>query len=142
VLLKAQAAQARMRRRGLPKRPILVADTVVALGRTMLGKPHGAAENRAMLRTLSGRTHRVLTGVALVRGRAMESRLSVSRVSFATLSAAAMQRYAMAGEGWDKAGGYAIQGYAGAFVTRIAGSYSGIVGLPLHETAQLLGLHG
>lgn len=141
VLAKAQAAQDRMHRRGLPQRPILVADTVVALGHEMLAKPHNAKENRTMLRALSGETHRVLTGIALTQGHVVQSRLSISRVTFAPLNPALIQRYAASGEGWDKAGGYAIQGHAGAFVTRIAGSYSGIVGLPLYETAELLGLH-
>jgi septum formation protein len=140
VLAKATAARRRMHVRTLPQQPILVADTVVALGRTILGKPHNAAENLRMLQALSGTTHRVLTAVALVRAKQVSSALSVSRVRFMPLPRASALRYAHSGEGWDKAGGYAIQGAAGAFVMHITGSYSGIVGLPLHETARLLSL--
>ncbi|MGL4577016.1 MAG: Maf family protein [Burkholderiaceae bacterium] len=139
---KAHAARERMRQRGLSARPILVADTTVALGRTILGKPHNAAENLAMLHKLSGKTHRVLTAIAVVSGRHVQSFLSVSRVTFCALNPRAAKAYAASGEGWDKAGGYAIQGKAGAFVMHISGSYSGIVGLPLAQTATLLNLHG
>jgi septum formation protein len=142
TLAKAHAARERMRHRGLALRPILVADTTVALGRTILGKPHNAAENLVMLQKLSGATHRVLTATAVVSGRNVQSSLSVSRVTFCILSPRMAKAYAASGEGWDKAGGYAIQGKAGAFVTHISGSYSGIVGLPLAQTAALLKLHG
>jgi septum formation protein len=139
---KALAAHARMRTRSLKAQPILAADTTVALGRRILGKPHDAAENMAMLQALAGATHRVLTAVAVIKRQRVQTALSSSRVTFGAISLRTAKAYAASGEGWDKAGGYAIQGKAGAFVTHISGSYSGIVGLPLHETAKLLGLHG
>jgi septum formation protein len=142
TLAKAQAARVRLRVRQLPELPILVADTTVALGREIIGKPGNAAENAAMLMTLSGKTHRVITAVALSGKRGTKILMSSSRVTFCTVTARMARDYAASGEGWDKAGGYAIQGRAGAFVTRISGSYSGIVGLPLHETALLLGRRG
>jgi septum formation protein len=142
TLAKAHAARKRMRQRGLAPRPILVADTTVALGKTILAKPYNATENLAMLHMLSGTTHRVLTAVAVVSSRNIQSCLNVSRVTFCALSPRTAKAYAASGEGWDKAGGYAIQGKAGAFVTHISGSYSGIVGLPLAQTAALLKLHG
>jgi septum formation protein len=140
VQTKARAAQARLYARALPRRPILVADTAVALHRTILGKPGNAPSNARMLRALSGHTHRVLTAVAVAQGRSVRTALCVSRVTFATLSQHQIKNYAHSGEGWDKAGGYAIQGAAGAFVAHLSGSYSGIVGLPLLETARLLSL--
>jgi septum formation protein len=141
VQAKAHAARARLRQRALPSLPILVADTTVALGRELLGKPHNAAENTRLLRLLSDQTHRVLTGVALVKANRIDTCLSISKVTFGVLTAAQIRRYAHSREGWDKAGGYAIQGAAGVFVSNLSGSYSGIVGLPLHETANLLKLH-
>ena len=140
--LKLQAALARLRRRGLPAAPVLCADTTVALGRRILGKPQHAAEARAMLADLSGREHRVLTAVAVgkLAGRSSRSwtALSVSRVRFAELSAAQIRRYVASGEPMGKAGAYAIQGQAALWTSQIHGSYSGIMGLPAHETAQLL----
>ena len=136
--LKLKAARARALRRGLPGRPILTSDTTVALGRRILGKPADAAEARAMLASLSGRTHRVLTAVALWTGRRTLAALSDSRVHVATIPAADIARYVAGGEPFGKAGAYAIQGAFAAWISRIDGSHSGIMGLPLHETASLL----
>jgi septum formation protein len=135
---KLRAASARLRARGLDPAPILCADTTVALGRRILGKPVDAGDAMRTLALLAGRSHRVVTAVAVAaRGR---SRLlvSVSRVTFAPIAADRIARYVAGGEPFGKAGAYAIQGSAGAFVTRIEGSYTGIMGLPLHETAALL----
>jgi septum formation protein len=136
--LKLRAARARARRRGLPGRPILTSDTTVALGRRILGKPADAAQARAMLASLSGRTHRVLTAVALWTGRRTLAALSDSRVHVAPIPAADIDRYVAGGEPFGKAGAYAIQGAFAAWISRIDGSHSGIMGLPLHETATLL----
>jgi septum formation protein len=136
--LKLRAARARARRRGLPGRPILTSDTTVALGRRILGKPADAAQAQAMLASLSGRTHRVLTAVALWTGRRTLAALSDSRVHVASIPAADIDRYVAGGEPFGKAGAYAIQGAFAAWISRIDGSHSGIMGLPLHETATLL----
>ena len=135
---KLAAARARLRARGLPEAPILAADTTVALGRRILGKPRDAADARAMLRALAGHTHRVLTAVAVAAGRRNLFALNVSRVHFAALSAADINAYVAGGEPFGKAGAYAIQGGAAAWILRIDGSYTGIMGLPLHDTARLL----
>jgi len=135
---KLAAALRRLERRRETPAPVLVADTTVALGGSLLGKPADAADAAAMLRRLSGRTHRVLTAVALGRGHRIERVVSVSRVTFARLRPADIEAYVASGEPFDKAGGYGIQGPAGAFARRIEGSYSGIMGLPLYETARLL----
>lgn len=143
VRAKLESALASLEPRGLEVAPVLAADTTVAVGGTMLGKPADAAQAREMLRLLSGRTHRVLTAVALARSSRRDVVLNVSRVSFARLSAAQIDDYVGSGEPFDKAGAYGIQGAAGAFARRIEGSYSGIMGLPLYETARLLrGLPG
>lgn len=139
TLAKLEAALARRAARGLPARPVLVADTTVALGGRILGKPGTPEANAEMLRALSGRTHRVMTAVALARGSGTERLLSTSRVTFARLKPAEIAAYVALGEGLDKAGGYAIQGAAARFVRRVDGSPTGIIGLPLHETAKLLG---
>lgn len=136
--LKLDAAVARLRRRGLADAPVLCADTTVALGRTILGKPEDAADAARMLRLLSGATHRVLTAVALQHGAQRHAALSVSRVRFADITDAQIARYAGSGEPLGKAGAYAIQGAAAAFIEHISGSYSGIMGLPMFETAGLL----
>jgi septum formation protein len=136
--LKLDAAVARLRRRGLADAPVLCADTTVALGRTILGKPEDAADAARMLRLLSGATHRVLTAVALQHGAQRHAALSVSRVRFANITDAQIARYAESGEPLGKAGAYAIQGAAAAFIEHISGSYSGIMGLPMFETAGLL----
>ncbi len=139
TMAKLEAAAARRARRGLPPSPILVADTTVAIGGRILGKPTDAEDAARMLRALSGRTHRVLTAVAVLRGARARVRVNVSRVSFARLSTDDVARYLALGEWRGKAGGYAIQGHAARFVRRIEGSHSGIMGLPLYETARLLG---
>ena len=136
--LKLDAAVARLRRRGLANAPVLCADTTVALGRTILGKPDDAADAARMLAMLSGTTHRVLTAVALQDGDRRHAALSVSRVRFAKITEAQVARYAESGEPLGKAGAYAIQGAAAAFIEHISGSYSGIMGLPMFETAELL----
>ncbi|MCB1996482.1 MAG: septum formation inhibitor Maf [Burkholderiaceae bacterium] len=135
---KLRAAVARHRRRGLAPGAILCADTTVALGRRILGKPADAAEAAATLALLSGRTHRVLTAVALQLGRRHWRSLQVSRVSFAVLPPAVIRAYVASGDPFGKAGSYAIQGALAAWVAHIDGSHSGIMGLPLFETAQLL----
>ncbi len=142
--LKLGDAVQRLAARGLPPAPVLCADTTVALGRDILGKPRDAAEAAAMLRRLSGRTHRVLTAVAVQAGGARHEVLSDSRVRFAALSEADIGAYLASGEWQGKAGAYAIQGRAAAHIEHISGSYSGIMGLPLCETAaalRLVGIH-
>lgn len=121
-----------------PNDAVLCADTTVALGRSILGKPLTAENNVAMLSQLQGRTHRVLTAVALCAQGQIYQAVNVSYVTFAPLSTAEIARYAASGEGWDKAGGYAIQGDAAAFVSRLRGNYTGVVGLPLHDTRLLM----
>jgi septum formation protein len=138
TLAKLAAARRRLAQRRLPDAPLLAADTTVALGRRILGKPADAAEACQMLATLSGRTHRVLTAVALHAGRRTRHALSLSHVRFAALSAAEIERYVASGEPFGKAGAYAIQSQLAGWIERIDGSYSGIMGLPLYETAQLL----
>ncbi len=136
--LKLDAALARMKRRGLAPAPVLCADTTVALGRVIYGKPRDDADARRMLRELVGQTHRVLTAVAVSAGRRRVEALSDSRVTFAALSPARIKAYVASGEPSGKAGAYAVQGRAAAFIGHISGSYSGIMGLPMHETAILL----
>jgi len=120
------------------RRPVLAADTAVVLDERVLGKPADEAEAEAMLAALSGRTHRVLTAVALRCGDAAEALLSSSDVTFRTTTRDERAAYCRSGEPLDKAGGYGIQGRAAMFVEHLAGSYSGVVGLPLFETAALL----
>jgi len=117
---------------------ILAADTCVVLDDLVLGKPQDHFDALAMLARLSGREHRVLTAVCGRRGSQMEETLSDTRVSFVTLTREQCDAYLATDEAWDKAGGYAIQGLAGAFVSAINGSYSGVVGLPLAQTWQIL----
>lgn len=140
--LKLDAALARLRRRGLPDAPVLCSDTTVARGRTIYGKPADDADAARMLRELAGTTHRVLTAVAVQRGRKRQALVSQSRVTFAPLTPAEVRAYVATGEPRGKAGAYAVQGRAAAFITHISGSYPGIMGLPLHETAQLLQAFG
>lgn len=136
---KALAAQAQLIGQGHSDQTLVLgADTTVAIGQTLLAKPVDDEDARRMLTCLSGRYHRVLTGVALVRGKRRETALSVSRVRFGRLTRGCIEAYLATGESRGKAGAYAIQGQAAAFVRRIEGSYSGIMGLPLHETARLL----
>jgi septum formation protein len=135
---KLAAARRRLAARALPVAPILCADTTVALGTRVLGKPADAEHARTMLAALSGRTHRVLTAVAVAVGRRTLFALNVSRVHFASVGVAEIEAYVASGEPVGKAGAYAIQGRAAAWIERIDGSYTGIMGLPLHETARLL----
>ena len=118
--------------------PVLGADTAVVLDGEVLGKPADTAEAAAMLERLSGRTHRVLTAVALRHPGGLDTRLSVSEVRFRATTADERLAYCRTGEPFDKAGGYGIQGHAAVFVEELRGSYSGVVGLPLNETAALL----
>lgn len=140
--LKLDAAMARWRAQGLPAAPVLCADTTVALGAEVFGKPQDAHDAARMLARLAGTTHRVLTAVALQQGRVRREALSVSRVRFAPMSRAQIARYVASGEPLGKAGAYAVQGLAAAHIEHIAGSYSGIMGLPMRETAQMLGAFG
>ena len=137
---KLEAAVARHAARRLRPAPILCADTTVALGRSIFGKPADAADASRMLAALSGRAHRVITSVAVASASSprMQFATSVSHVRFAAVALARIDRYVASGEPFGKAGAYAIQGAAGAWVERIEGSYTGIMGLPLHETAGLL----
>ena len=135
---KLAAARRRLKARALVEAPILAADTTVAIGTRILGKPADAGQARAMLASLSGRTHRVLTAVALSSGRRTLFAINVSRVHFAAIAGAEIEAYVASGEPFGKAGAYAIQGRAAAWITLIAGSYTGIMGLPLHDTARLL----
>jgi len=125
-----------------PDDVVLCADTVVALGRRILGKPADAGEAAAFLTALGGRRHQVITAVAVRRGDRVWSRESVSAVKMKRLSDAELNSYLDSGEWMGKAGGYAIQGRAGAFIPWISGSFTGIVGLPLAETAALLAAAG
>lgn len=136
--LKLDAALQRLHRRSLPAAPVLCSDTTVALGRVILGKPAEAADATAMLAQLAGRTHRVLTAVAVGLGSQREQVLSRSQVRFAPMVADEIEAYVGTGEPMGKAGAYGVQGRAAAFIAHISGSYSGIMGLPLFETAQLL----
>jgi len=141
--LKADAAWQRVvMRRGLQRKPILAADTTVALGGEILGKPADRDDAERMLRLLSGTQHRVLTAVAIQFEGRVEMAVSESLVTFASLDDARVAAYVQTGEPYDKAGGYGIQGRAGAFVQRLEGSYTGVMGLPLYETANLLRLFG
>ena len=142
--LKLDAAVLRRVQRSLPDAPILCADTTVARGRVIYGKPADAPDAARLLSELSGQTHRVLTALALqlpsAQGAATRrlTALSVSRVTFAELSPAQIDAYVATGEPMGKAGAYGVQGSAAAHIRHISGSYSGIMGLPLYEAAQLL----
>src|SRR5687767_6297874 len=136
---KAEAAWQRVTmRRGLQRKPVLAADTTVALGEEIFGKPADRAEAERMLQALAGKRHRVLTAVAMQLETRLELAVSESLVTFAELDAARIAAYVASGEPFDKAGAYGIQGRAGAFVSRLEGSYTGVMGLPLYETAVLL----
>jgi len=135
---KAQHGSALLQARRLQIRPVLAADTTLDVAGEIIGKPVDDADATAILGRLSGRGHRVLTAIAMVHNGSIEQRLSVSEVRFRTLNAAEIQRYVASGEPRDKAGAYGIQGFAAMFIEEIRGSHSGIVGLPLCETALLL----
>ena len=136
--LKLDAAVARLQRLGLPAAPVLCADTTVALGREILGKPADEADARRILQQLSGQTHRVLTAVAVQSGRKRVAAVSESWVRFAAMTPAQIKAYVASGEPMGKAGAYGVQGRAASHIEQIRGSYSGIMGLPLFETATLL----
>ena len=142
TLAKLEAARARLLMRGLPVAPILCADTTVVLDERILGKPHDDEEAAHMLERLSGRSHEVFTAVAVLEApfEAFEPALAlqVSRVRFRELVADEIVRYVASGESQGKAGAYAIQSQAAAWVSHLEGSYSGVMGLPLYETAELL----
>lgn len=142
--LKAITAQHKARVAGFGANSlVLAADTVVAVGRRILPKAETMEEASDCLRLLSGRSHRVYTGMTLITpSGAKRHRLVESRIRFKRLSAREMEAYLASAEWRDKAGGYAIQGIAGAFVVKLSGSYSGVVGLPLHEVSQLLAGEG
>jgi septum formation protein len=125
-------------RRGLQRKPVLAADTTVALAGDILGKPTDRADAERILKLLAGTQHRVLTAVSVAFEERFELAVSESLVTFAKIDDARITAYVQSGEPFDKAGAYAVQGRAGAFVERIEGSYSGVVGLPLYETAELL----
>ena len=137
-LAEAKAAAGWERSRILGQAPVLAADTAVVLDGRILGKPGGMKEAISMLLELSGRTHEVLTAVALRTATGTQLKVSRSRVAFRAIDAAEARDYWATGEPRDKAGAYAIQGYAAVFIADLQGSYSGVMGLPLFETAQLL----
>lgn len=138
TLAKAQAGQRRIRERHLIPHPVLAADTTVETDGHVIGKPEHEADAVAILQHLSGRSHRVLTAVALADGDRYEHLLSISEVRFRPIAHEEIRRYVASGEPLDKAGAYGIQGRAAIFVEEIKGSYTGIMGLPLYETALLL----
>jgi septum formation protein len=137
VLRMARAKAAAVHGRG-EALPVLAADTTVVLDAVIFGKPADRAAGMAMLRALSGRTHEVLTAVALAVGSEVHLRLSASTVRFRSLTPEECAAYWQTGEPRDKAGGYAIQGLGAVFIESLTGSYSGVMGLPLFETAELL----
>lgn len=142
IRLALEKARAGRRQAGTAMLPVLAADTAVVVDDQVLGKPAGRDDAVAMLRRLSGRSHKVLTGVALAWDGRIDSRLSVSRVVFRPIGRDEAAAYWASGEPADKAGGYAIQGLGALFVERLEGSYSGVMGLPLFETGELLALAG
>ncbi len=135
---KVESGWARVIQRKLPLRGVLAADTTVCIGDEILGTPADAAQAAAFLARLSGREHEVLTAIAFKWGERVEAALSATVVRFRDIDAAEIARYVASGEPMDKAGAYGIQGRAGVWVSEIRGSYSGVMGLPLHETALLL----
>ncbi len=135
---KADAGWKAMKFRNLPAFPVLAADTSVILDGKIIGKPDGREQAAETLRALSGRQHQVLSAVAVIFETRMEMRLSVSKITFDVLSKERIRRYLFTNEPLDKAGAYAIHGYAATFIQHLEGSYSGTMGLPLFETAELL----
>lgn len=140
--IKAEVTWMRVAERRMQPHPVLAADTAVILGRQILGKPATDAAARNMLQALSGRSHRVLTSVAIAHENRLKLATSETRVKFRRLSSDEIAHYVASGEPHDKAGGYGIQGLAASFIARIEGSYSGVMGLPLFETARLLKTFG
>jgi len=139
---KARQGAVLMAERGLPARPILAADTTVILDGQVLGKPVDRDDAIRILSLLSGRQHEVHTAIALIHDGQLHEDVSVTQVHFRDLTADDLARYCDTGEPYDKAGAYGIQGLAGVFVSRIDGSFTGVMGLPLFETARLLGHAG
>ncbi len=135
---KARAGWEALTLRNLPPFPVLAADTTVTLDGKIIGKPDNEEHAAEILRMLSGSQHQVLTAVAMAFGDRLELRLSTTTITFDTLSDERIRRYLRTKEAHDKAGAYGIQGHAGAFVKRIEGSYTGVMGLPLYETVELL----
>lgn len=140
--VKAEVGSLRVQQRRLPVFPVLAADTAVVLNDRIMGKPANRDSAIEMLLALSGKEHKVLTAVAVANAGKIEQKLSASTVRFGKLTDHAVRRYAMSGEPLDKAGAYAIQGQAAAFIEKIEGSYSGVMGLPLYETTGLLAEFG
>lgn len=138
VGIKAEEGWKRLTQRSMPLQPVLVADTVVSIDGKIFGKPKDKAHAEEMLRALSGRTHQVLTAVALTMKGRTEKRLSQTAVQFREITDREIRSCVASGKIFDKAGAYAIQGLAAAFIAEISGSYSGVMGLPLYETAELL----
>lgn len=139
---KTRAGWQTLSLRNLPLLPVLAADTTVTLDGKIIGKPDDNEHAAGILRMLSGRQHQVHTAVAMSFGERLEMRLSTTTITFDTLSEERISRYLLTNEAHDKAGAYGIQGHAGAFVKHIEGSYSGVMGLPLYETVELLKLFG
>jgi septum formation protein len=135
---KAAVGWRQMGHREIPAKPVLAADTEVVLDGTVFGKPRDAVAAVEMLRRLSGRTHDVVTGVAIRWNAQIMLAVSSSRVTFRALGDDEIERYVATGEPFDKAGAYGVQGRAAAFISRLEGSYSGVMGLPLFETAEML----
>ena len=135
---KAESGAGAVLWRKLPQRPVLASDTTVTLDSLILGKPANMEDAVSTLKLLSGRTHQVLTSVAVMANGQMFEAMQRSEVTFGELSEHTLRAYCALSEPYDKAGGYAVQGYAAQFIERITGSYSGIMGLPLFETTQLL----
>src|SRR5262249_9936145 len=138
AIAKARIGSLRVRERRLPQRPVLGADTEVVLDGAIFGKPADGDDAARMLSRLSGRTHNVLTAIALAWQQQRIVAVSTTEVTFRKLSRREIERYVATGEPFDKAGAYAVQGIAAALIRRIEGSYSGVVGLPLFETGQAL----
>jgi septum formation protein len=141
-LAKAQAGWDSLLLRKQPPFPVLAADTTVTIDGKIIGKPRDHTHAAEILRALSGRQHQVLTAVAISFEERTEMRLSTTNVKFSKLDEGRIHRYLLGNEAHDKAGAYGIQGYAGAFVERIEGSYTGVMGLPLSETVELLNIFG
>lgn len=139
---KARAGWETLALRNLPPFPVLAADTTVTLDGRIIGKPDNNEHASEILRLLSGTQHQVLTAVAVAFEERLEMRLSTTTITFDTLSEERIRRYLLTNEAHDKAGAYGIQGHAGAFVKRLEGSYTGVMGLPLYETVELLKLFG
>ena len=135
---KAAACLRALRDNNAEMLPVLAADTTVSIDGLILGKPENDEEARAMLQRMSGQSHEVHTGIAVATAYGMETALSTTHVQMALLSESDIAAYVASGEPRDKAGAYGIQGLAGAFIRHIEGSYSGVMGLPIYETSQLL----